>query len=112
MNTLVHTDNRVEHWFAPVAAPYDAAQLAAYEALLNGDESTRWRRFHYAVDRQRFLVGRAFMRTVLAQCLGHGDPASLQFSYTAHGKPERAGPHAGKLHFNLSHTDAMLVLAI
>jgi 4'-phosphopantetheinyl transferase len=112
MHTQVHADNRVQLWFAPVAEVYDAAQLAAYETLLNDDERARWRRFHYAVDRQRFLVGRAFMRTVLAECLGHGDPATLQFSYSTHGKPELAGPHAGKLHFNLSHTDAMLVLAI
>jgi 4'-phosphopantetheinyl transferase len=112
MNTQAQTGNLVQLWFAPVAASYDAARLAAYETLLKGDELARWRRFHYAVDRQRFLVGRAFMRTVLAECLGHPDPASLQFSYTAHGKPELAGPHAGKLHFNLSHTDALLVLAV
>jgi 4'-phosphopantetheinyl transferase len=112
MNTQAHTDNQVRLWFAPVAASYDAAQLAAYASLLNADENARWRRFHYPVDRQRFLVGRAFMRTVLAECLGDADPATLQFSYTAHGKPELAGPHAGKLHFNLSHTDALLVLAV
>lgn len=112
MNTQVHAGNQVQLWFAPVAAVYDAAQLAAHETLLNDDERARWRRFHYAVDRQRFLVGRAFMRTVLAECLALSDPATLQFSYSAHGKPELAGRHAGKLHFNLSHTDAMLVLAV
>lgn len=112
MKTQAHTDNRVQLWFAPVGTSYDAAQLAAYEALMNADETARWHRFHYAGDRQRFLVGRAFMRTVLAESLGHSDPATLQFAFTAHGKPELAGPHAGKLHFNLSHTDALLVLAV
>jgi 4'-phosphopantetheinyl transferase len=112
MNTQIHTDNRVQLWFAPVAASYDEGQLAAYASLLDAGERMRWQRFHYAVDRQRFLVGRAFMRTVLAECLGHGTPATLQFAYNAHGKPELAGLHAGKLHFNLSHTDTMLVLAV
>lgn len=108
----MHANDYVQLWFAPVAATYEAAQLAAHETLLDVEERARWRRFQYAADRQRFLVGRAFMRTVLAACLGHGDPATLQFAYMRHGKPELAGAHAGTLHFNLSHTDAMLVLAV
>jgi len=111
MTTQAQADH-IQLWFAPVAAAYDAAQLAAHETLLDPNERARWRRFQYAADRQRFLVGRAFMRTVLADCLGHADPATLQFAFTPHGKPELAGPHAGALQFNLSHTDAMLVLAV
>jgi 4'-phosphopantetheinyl transferase len=112
MNTQVQTDNRVQLWLAPVAAAYDDSVLAAHEALLDVEERVRWRRFHYPIHRQRFLVGRAFMRTVLADCLGHGDPATLQFTHMPYGKPELAGRDAGKLHFNLSHTDDMLVLAV
>jgi len=110
MNTQTTVD-RIELWLAPVAATYAAAQLAAYEGLLDAEERTRWQRFHYAADRQRFLVGRAFMRNVLAANLGR-DPGGLLFTRTPHGKPELAGEDAGKLHFNLSHTDAMLVLAL
>jgi 4'-phosphopantetheinyl transferase len=112
MNTQAKTDNRIQLWLAPVAGTYDAAQLAAHETLLDVEERVRWRRFQYPADRQRFLVGRAFMRTVLADCLGRSDPATLQFSHMPHGKPELAGLDAGKLHFNLSHTDDMLVLAV
>lgn len=112
MTTQVLSDNRVQLWFAPVATAYEEAQLAAYEVLMDDLERTRWRRFQYAADRQRFLVGRAFMRTVLAEILGHANPATLQFAYAAQGKPELAGPYAGKLQFNLSHTDALLVLAV
>src|SRR5690606_20730670 len=53
-----------------------------------------------------------FMRTVLADCLEHSDPAALQFRRLPQGKPELAGADSGKLHFNLSHTDALLVLAV
>jgi 4'-phosphopantetheinyl transferase len=112
MNMSARTDNRVQLWLAPVAVSYDGAVLARYEALMNADERARWQRFLYPADRQRFLVGRAFVRMVLAECLGHGDPATLQFVQMAHGKPALAGRDAGKLHFNLSHTDAMLVLAV
>jgi 4'-phosphopantetheinyl transferase len=112
MNTQQHTDNRVQLWLAPVAATYDDSVLAAYEALLDVEERVRWRRFQYPIHRQRFLVGRAFMRTVLADCLERSDPATLQFTHMPYGKPELAGLDAGKLHFNLSHTDDMLVLAV
>jgi 4'-phosphopantetheinyl transferase len=112
MNTQTKTDNRVQLWLAPLAASYDPAQLAAHEILLSPEERVRWQRFHYPADRQRFLVGRAFMRTVLADCLGRSDPARLQFAQMEHGKPELAGPDASKLHFNLSHTDDMLALAV
>lgn len=104
-------DNRVQLWLAPVAATYDAARLAAYESLLSADERARWLRFHYAADRQRFLVGRAFMRSVLGDCLGQ-QPAALQFEQVPHGKPVLAGHDRGKLQFNLSHTDELLALAI
>ena len=104
-------DAHVQLWLAPVAA-CEPAQLAAYETLLSPDERARWTRFRYPADRLRFLIGRAFMRTVLAECLGHGAAAALQFTLTPHGKPELGGRDAGELHFNLSHTDELLVLAI
>lgn len=101
----------VELWLAPLASHYAAAQLAEFETLLDAGERARWQRFRFPEDRLRFLVGRAFLRRVLASTLGRSDPAALQFVTAEHGKPELAGADAGTLHFNLSHTDAMLVLA-
>ncbi|MEY4641712.1 MAG: hypothetical protein RLZZ227_1706 [Pseudomonadota bacterium] len=112
MNIQIHAENSVQLWLAPLAQSYDESVLADYEALLDVDERARWLRFYYPIHRQRFLVGRAFMRRVLADSLGHSDPASLQFIRMKHGKPELGGVHAGTLHFNLSHTDSMLVLAV
>lgn len=112
MNAQAEKDNQVQLWLAPVAPAYDAAVLTRYESLLNAEERARWQRFLYPADRQRFLVARAFVRMVLADCLGHSDPATLQFTQTQHGKPELAGSHAKKLQFNLSHTDALLALAV
>ncbi len=112
MKAQAEKGNQVQLWLAPVAPAYDAALLTRYESLLNPEERARWQRFIYPADRQRFLVARACVRMVLADCLGHSDPAALQFTQTPHGKPELAGPHAKTLHFNLSHTDGMLVLAV
>ena len=112
MQSEALTEDCVELWLAPVAATHYATQLAGYQALLSVDEQARWRRFHRAVDRQRFLVGRAFLRTVLADRLGHRDPAALQFVQQLHGKPVLGGADAGRLQFNLSHTDDMIVLAV
>ena len=111
MNPDTNADDRVELWLAPLAENYDAAQLAEFEALLDAGERARWQRFRFAKDRLRFLLGRAFLRKVLAAALGQRDPAALQFVTTGHGKPELAGADIGKLHFNLSHTGEMLLLA-
>src|SRR5690606_1030385 len=112
MNTHAHMEDRIQLWFVPVAAAAGPEQVAGYEALLDAEERARWQRFRFAEDRWRFLLGRAFMRTVLADCLEHSDPAALQFRRLPQGKPELAGADSGKLHFNLSHTDALLVLAV
>lgn len=112
MNPDTNASAEIALWFAPFsAARYDAARLAEFETLLDAGERARWQRFRFPEDRLRFLVGRAFLRTVLAQTLGRSDPASLAFATATHGKPELAGMDAGRLHFNLSHTGAMLVLA-
>ncbi len=103
---------QIQMWVAPVAEVHDSALLERYATLLDAGEKTRWQRFLQAPDRQRFLVARAFVRTVLARELGRDDPAALVFTSTVHGKPELAGAEAGRLHFNLSHADGLLVLAL
>ncbi|MGV3590992.1 MAG: 4'-phosphopantetheinyl transferase family protein, partial [Gammaproteobacteria bacterium] len=104
MNHDTNAGACVELWLAPLASHYDAAQLAEFETLLDAGERARWQRFRFPEDRLRFLVGRAFLRKVLAATLGDRDPAALQFVTAEHGKPELAGADAGLLHFNLSHT--------
>lgn len=110
MHALV--DDQVQLWLAAVPECEEPALPAHYAALLNADESARWQRFRYPLDQQRFLLGRALVRTVLGQLLAR-DPASLQFSHNAHGKPALREEHGSlPLHFNLSHTQGMLALAL
>lgn len=61
-------------------------------------------------DRGRFVAGRAFLRLLLARCLGE-DPRGLLFRYGPNGKPALEGSPRG-LAFNLSHSEALAVCAV
>lgn len=88
------------------------SQTAAWAALLSDDERRRWQRFARAEDRQRFLLVRALVRTVLGRALGCA-PAGLRFTADPHGKPRLAASHAGSgLQFNLSHTRGFSALVL
>jgi len=81
--------------------------------MLSAAEYQRWQRFVFARDRDRFLLARALVRSVLGQYL-HVPPASLVFSANRWGKPELdPAAHPGHcLQFNLSHTTGLAVLAV
>src|SRR5207249_8265351 len=62
--------------------------------------------------RDRFIVGRAVLRLILAGYV-HELPRRLRFDYGPHGKPALAHdgkPHA--THFNVSHSQGLAVYAI
>jgi len=113
-NMKMLADNQVLLWVTPVAACYPAELLQRFEALLDPVETARWQRFLHAHDRQRFLLARGMVRSLLAALLGEAEPAKLGFTHNAHGKPALVAPPGKKppLQFNLSHTDGMLALAV
>ncbi len=89
----------------------NADPLETWEAFLAGDEQERAGRFHFAPDRRRYVYGRGLLRWLLASYL-ETDPARIQFTYSAEGKPELAPASGSKqLHFNLSHSGTRLLLA-
>jgi 4'-phosphopantetheinyl transferase len=100
-------------WCAPEPAQFDPTLAQRYAALLSHEERLRWQRFVFAADRNRFLLARALVRTVLGDYRGVA-PKELEFSVDAWGKPRLLSlPHAAApLHFNLSHTSGMAVLAV
>ncbi len=104
------TPGNIHLWLASDLGTLDPTLAARYAAMLNPEEQARWQRFIYAHDRQRFLLTRALVRTVLAQYLDVADPASLAFITNAHGKPALAG--ASNINFNLSHTKGLVALAV
>jgi len=103
----------IQLWLAPEPETIPASALAAWERLLSPDEHLRWQRFLRESDRRRFLLSRALTRTVLGELTGSG-PADLVFSHGPFGKPCLSSSSVGSatLHFNLSHTRGLVVLAV
>jgi 4'-phosphopantetheinyl transferase len=103
------TENEVHVWAAALdLAPEKLAWLAA---ALSPDELARAERFRFPQLRTRFTAARGQLRKLLGQYL-QLDPASLEFAYTARGKPGLAGAAAGRLHFNLAHSQDLALIAV
>ncbi|MBZ5536431.1 MAG: 4'-phosphopantetheinyl transferase superfamily protein [Acidobacteriia bacterium] len=80
--------------------------------LLSSDEQERAARFHFEVDRRRFIVGRGLLRTILGQYL-EVQPTALRFQYEPQGRPSLAAPERKeKLSFNLSDSGDLAVYAL
>src|SRR6187401_2616619 len=74
------------------------------------DEWIRAARFHFAIDRERYVATRAAVRTILGSYLDE-DPADLCFEAGPKGKPALSRLSTF-LRFNLSHSDDLLLLAV
>lgn len=93
-----------------VIIPLDVAvgELADLERTLADDERTRAGRLAVPV-RRRFVAGRGQLRRLLGRIVDD-DPAALRFECSPRGKPALGGRHAGRCHFNVSHSrDTCLV---
>lgn len=75
--------------------------------VLSIDERRRADRFREDRDRRRFVRSRMWRRILLGRYLGT-DPARLQFDVGPSGKPRL---RASDLHFNVSHSEDMMLLA-
>jgi 4'-phosphopantetheinyl transferase len=101
----------VDLWLADPAVCRQVSLRRAYEALLNENERAQHRRFVFEADRDRYLLTRVLVRTVLAEYTGVA-PTSLVFETNAWGKPALRGAEA-HLSFNVSHaTNGPVVLAV
>src|SRR4051812_17616611 len=79
----------VHVWRLSLAKP-DPSFLATMEQTLSSDEYARANRFHFAVHRERYVVGRASLRAILARYVGC-TAAAVSFEYGRWGKPRLAG---------------------
>lgn len=98
---LALTDDEVHLFTAVLDQPEETVR--ALGRLLAPDELRRAGQFRFARDGRRFVVGRAYLREILAAALG-GCPAELRFQYGAYGKPTLAAPPGAGASFNLAHT--------
>jgi 4'-phosphopantetheinyl transferase len=74
---------------------------------MSEDERVREQRYFRDADAQRFSMGRGLLRCLLGSYLGT-PPEQLTFTYGPFGKPMLA--HS--LQFNVSHSDALFVVAV
>jgi 4'-phosphopantetheinyl transferase len=102
-------EGRVEAWEALLPAPTRAPE--GYAEVLSGQEVDRALRFHRRSDGVRYIQRWFWLRCQLAHHLGV-DPASLLFTVGRWGKPRLASPLRPRLEFNLSHSGALVALAV
>ena len=79
--------------------------------MLSGDERQRAGRFMFERDRNRYVVARSTLRTLLGRYLSVA-PEDVSFAYGPHSKPELAPPlDRHMLHFNVSHSHGQFLVA-
>jgi 4'-phosphopantetheinyl transferase len=79
--------------------------------ILDPAEAARADRFRRPRDRDRFVVGRAILRTLLGEACGE-EPTDILFAYGPHGKPELAGDRPGRPTFGVTHSESLLAVAL
>lgn len=100
----------VHIWAVSLDAPSD--YIAHCASLLAPDESERAARLRFVVHRNRAVVGRSVLRSLLASYL-RCRPEHLRFAYGPNGKPTLASPlDANRLHFNLAHSGDLALIAV
>jgi 4'-phosphopantetheinyl transferase len=100
-------------WLAYYDETQDVALHATYRALMNDVEQRQHQRFYFERDRNRYMVTRALVRTVLGRYLGIA-PTALEFGTNDYGRPHvtNAPSSLRRLFFNLSHTHSLIVLGV
>ena len=92
--------------------PEDFQASPAALALLNAEERQQQQRYIPPAKRHEYLVTRVLVRRVLGEALGKA-PESLQFVCNEWGRPAvLLDSSAAPLHFNLSHTDGLVVCLV
>src|SRR6188472_1668316 len=93
-------------WCRLDPAPGDVETLGA---TLSPHEWTRAGRFGKAALRERYIVGRGLLRTIVGDALGI-EPARVEIVRGRRGRPQLASPHV--LDFNISHTLAVALVGL
>ncbi|SEN57071.1 4'-phosphopantetheinyl transferase [bacterium A37T11] len=85
--------------------------LSNFEHLLTVEEQQKAAKYTKISDQIRFKLGRVMLRILLARFL-HTPPYKVPIVIGAFQKPELNHPYKEKLHFNISHSNSRIVIAI
>jgi 4'-phosphopantetheinyl transferase len=89
----------------------DTAACNALARLLDAHERERAASFRFEADRLAFVVAHALRRLALGCAIGV-DPAELQFTTDAHGRPLLLGADAGTPAFSLTRSRGLVACAV
>jgi 4'-phosphopantetheinyl transferase len=89
----------------------DEPAARALRPLLSADERGRADRFIREEHRVRFTVAHGWKRRILARYV-ESRPARLAFACAEHGKPSLVDSDAHGVHFNLSHSADLALVAV
>jgi 4'-phosphopantetheinyl transferase len=102
----------VEAWLIDLDAPPDqAAASDRFGTALAPAERARATTYLRPRDGARFAASRAWLRLVLCHYLD-AQPADLCFAAGLDRRPALAGDHAGALHFSLSRSASLALIAV
>ena len=109
--SLSLTSGEVHVWRARLEQPpeLEATLQENFLHTLDQQERERADRFHFEKHRRRFILGRGFLRALLARYL-ETTPEDVSFSYGPYGKPALSAQHHS-LRFNASHSHELAVYA-
>src|ERR1700680_4266359 len=94
------------------ALDLEQSALQVLWSFLSEEERLRTGRFQFVVHRERFIAARGILRLILA-LYENRESVDLHIGYGVHGKPYLVGVcGASDLHFNLSHSAGLAVLAV
>jgi 4'-phosphopantetheinyl transferase len=101
---------QVHLWRVSLDQPQALVQQAS--SLLSIDEKARATKYRFARDRNRYIVGRAALRSIAGRYL-HLPPRQPLFFYTEYGKPFLApDTNPSDIRFNLAHAQEVAVIAL
>lgn len=101
-------DSETHVWAASLNIP--ETKLPHLRSALSTAELDRADRFRFDTHRNRFIAGRALLRSILAHYL-RTEPGQLQFNHGPNGKPMLAGQRKN-LRFNLAHSEDLALVAV
>jgi 4'-phosphopantetheinyl transferase len=80
------------------------SQIEQLEKILSNDELIRADKFHFEIDKVRYICSRGLLRILLRVYSGL-PPKEINFTFNDYGKPSLSTIHNNPgLHFNLSHS--------
>lgn len=107
---LVLRSEEIHVWRVSVAQHVCAR--SELRSVLSPEERDREARFHFAADRDQFLVAHGLLRVLIGRYLGE-EPQQLLFAQGSYGKPTLdLSAKKTDLRFNLSHSKGLVLCAV